>query len=289
MYLPMPTIHKVYPSDFDLIYPLLLEFDNPLLDRQAWRALFSPHWDAPQDHFGYYIEEDGKAVGFLGTIFSRRTINGQPRNFCNMSTWVVKEEYRGMSLMLLFELLKLKGYTITNFTAYHVAGMLRKAGFKDLAAHVKVIPPLPHPAALWGGVEVVTRLEQIAARLRGDLLDIHTHHAPLKCRQTLLERGAEQCLVIFDVVRRKRLSVARVHFISNPVFFARRAGQFTLPFCFKNRVAALFVPENLLQGQAVRLAFTIPQRQTQLYKSADLSANDIDALYSELQILGLKN
>ncbi|MEM5776444.1 MAG: hypothetical protein AAGU05_15680, partial [Anaerolineaceae bacterium] len=200
----------------------------------------------------------------------------------------VKEEYRGMSLMLLFELLKLKDYTITNFTAYHVAGILRKAGFKDLVAHVKVFPPLSHPAVLWGGVKVFTRTEQIAARLRGDLLDIHTHHAPLKCRQALLERGAEQCLVIFDVVRRKRLPVARVHFISNPVFFAR-SGHFTLPFCFKNRVAALFVPENLLQGQAVRLAFTIPQRQTQLYKSADLSANDIDALYSELQILGLKN
>ena len=285
----MPAIHKAYANDFDLIYPLLLEFDNPLLNKQDWRALFAPHWDAPQDHFGYYIEEDGRAVGFLGTVFSRRTINGQPQNFCNMTTWVVKEEYRGMSLMLLFELLKLKGYTITNFTAYHVAGMLRKAGFKDLAAQVKVFPPLPNPAVLWSSLRVITAPEQITGRLQGDLMDLHCHHAPLKCQQTLLEKGSEQCLVIFDVVRRKRLPVARVHFISNPAFFARHAGQFLLSFCIKNRVTALIVPENLLKGHTSRWAFSIPQRQTQLYKSADLTANDIDALYSELQILGLKN
>ncbi len=121
------------------------------------------------------------------------------------------------------------------------------------------------------------------------MLEIHTHHAPLKCRQTLLVKGSEQCLVIFDVVRRKRLPVARVHFIGNPAFFTHHAGQFLFSFCIKNRVAALFVPENLLKGHTSRLAFSILQRQTQLYKSADLTANDIDALYSELQILGLKN
>jgi hypothetical protein len=283
----MPVIRKAYAQDFERVLPLMQTFINPLLKADDWRALFTPHWDAPYDHFGYIIEENGEAVGFLGTIFSRRMINGQRRDFCNMSTWYVKEEYRSTGLIMLFELLKLKDVTITNFTAYHVADLLHKAGFKDLSASIKVF--LPAPAGLFSGVRVETNNARIETCLQGDLLTIHRDHAPLKCRQALLEAGGGQCLLIFDVVKRKKLPVARLHYLSDPGFFGRYVNRFVLPFCRKNKLFALFVPENLLKGAPARAHLSIPQRQTQLYKSADLHAGDIDALYSELQLLGLKH
>ena len=285
----MPSIQKAYAKDFELIYPLMQEFNNPLLDEADWRALFTPHWPAPQDHFGYYIEDDGRAVGFLGTIFSQRMINNRLYNFCNLSTWIVKEEYRGMSLMLLFEVLKLKDYTITNFTAYRVASILRKFGFTDLAVSVDVFLPLFNPAGLVSGIRLYSDPADLTSRLQGESQKIYQDHARLKGRYELLEKDSDQCLLVFDVVKRKRLPVARIQHISNPQFFAHQINRFAYSFCLKNRLSGIFVPGNLLKGNSAHPAMVIPQRQTQLYRSADLRAEDIDSLYSELQILGLQN
>lgn len=285
----MPSIQKAYAKDFDLIYPLMQQFNNPLLNEQSWRSLFTRQWDTPYDHFGYYIEEDGKAAGFLGTIFSRRMINGNLHNFCNLSTWVVDEEYRGMSLMLLFEVLKLKDCTITNFTAFRVAPILKKFGFSELSTQVDVFLPLSSPTGLVSGIRLYTDPADLNARLRGEPLKFYRDHAGLKGCYQLLEKDTEQCLLVFDVVRRKRLPVARMQHIGDPEFFARHVKHFSLPFCARNRLAGIFVARNLLKGVPTHPTMTIPQRQMQLYRSPDLLPEDIDALYSELQILGLQN
>ena len=284
----MTSIRKVYPDDFEQIYPLLLEFNNPLLDREGWRELFVRRWRSPEEHVGYCLESGGQVVGFLGTIFSQRQISDAQYKFCNLSTWVVKKEHRGASLLLLFEVLKLKDYTITNFTANRVAKILRRLGFEDLAARLHIIIPLPTPAALFSQVKLYTEPAAIEVRLQGEALTIRQDHAGLKCNHLLVEHHGELCYLVFDIVRKKRLPVARIHYISNLAFFTMYAQRFTWAACLKTHTAGLLVSENLLRHSAVRGALVIPQKQALVYRSASLGREDIDTLYGELQVLGLR-
>ncbi len=281
----MATIRKATTHDFERVFPLIQQFNNPLLNREDWQKLFLPRWGCEEDYLGFLIEEEEQVVGFLGTIFSRRIIDGQEYKFCNLTTWIVQKEYRGMSLMLLFEVLKLKEYTIINLTANRVAAILRKFGFQDLASQLFVLLPLPMPASY----KITTDHKNLTERLNEDSLKIHRDHADLKCSHMLVEKDGQQCYLIYDIVKRKKLPVARIHHISSREFFLQNAARFAFTACQHAGTAALMLPENLLGGQKPRFAFRITQKQAQIFRSDQLQSSQIDMLYSELQVLGLRS
>ena len=101
-------------EDFEKVYPLFLEFNNPYVTKEHWRQLFVDHSGCQDGRFGYILFDGEDAVGFLGTTFSERTFGGEKFRFCNMSNWIVKNEYRGHSLGLLAKVMANKNVTITN-------------------------------------------------------------------------------------------------------------------------------------------------------------------------------
>ncbi|MGL6344077.1 MAG: GNAT family N-acetyltransferase, partial [Waterburya sp.] len=106
-------IKQVNLAMFPQFYPLLREI-NPELSATEWYSLFTPQWDQPEKFCGYGLFDETEIVGFLGFIFSQRIINGQLENFCNLTSWIVKEPYRGRGISLFLALRKLmKDYTIT--------------------------------------------------------------------------------------------------------------------------------------------------------------------------------
>jgi hypothetical protein len=284
----MAALKQAAPHDFERVYPLIQQFDNPLLGKEDWRAFFTRRWDSDDLPVGYLLEENDQVVGFLGTIFSRRIIRGKAHLFCNLSTWIVKEEYRGMSLMLLFEVLKRKDCTFTDFTANKVAPILKKTGFKDLARYLFVQFPLPFPQSIFGEIKIFTRENELVDRLEGEALSIYQDHAGLNCSHILVTTGQQQCYILYDIVRRKRLPFARIHYISNPEFYLSEAYRFALPACRIAQVAGWMAAENLVQSRKPRFAYAVRQKQSLLFKSDSLSAEHIDTLYSELQLLGLR-
>ncbi|MCJ7624756.1 MAG: hypothetical protein MUO76_14740 [Anaerolineaceae bacterium] len=284
----MAVIKKAFAEDFERIYPLIQEFDNPNLNREDWRQLFIRRWSSQEDHFGYFIEDDKKAVGFLGTIFSTRMINQKPRQFCNLSTWVVKKEYRGMSLLLLFEALKLENYTITNFTANRVVKILKRFGFKDLASHFRVVLPTPNPRSLLYKIEVISDKSAIRKNLTGEPLEIFNDHMDLKCFHLLLRVKGESCYLVFDKIKKKRLPGARLHYISNPEIFQKYAHNICLKMCLQHKLFALVISENMLKGNEIKFSIRVEQLQSMLFKSNSLEETDMDTLYSEFQVLGLR-
>ena len=68
-------VRPVGVEAFEDIHPLLLNFPTKM-SKEDWRwMLFTYPWsDSP--HRGYAIYAEGKAVGFLGTIFSARPLAG---------------------------------------------------------------------------------------------------------------------------------------------------------------------------------------------------------------------
>jgi hypothetical protein len=105
----MVTIRKASGDDFERIYPLLLKFKNPYIRKNRWSQLFVDHWGENLGHFGYVMMDGDDAVGFLGLLCSRRNAGGRDHRFCNLTSWIVREPYRGRSLFLLLPALKERG------------------------------------------------------------------------------------------------------------------------------------------------------------------------------------
>ena len=73
----MISPEKVYPNQFNQVYPLLELFNNQQLTKKDWGELFKTKWTGSPDHCGYALIDGGRAVGFIGTLFSKRIISGK--------------------------------------------------------------------------------------------------------------------------------------------------------------------------------------------------------------------
>lgn len=137
-----PVLRRAYPTDRELIVPLLRTFPDTKFKAEDWNKLFEFHWDCEEDYIGYVLISDEKAVGFIGTTHSRRMIEGVSHKFCGLSSWIVDEAYRTSSLSMLMLLLsEHKDYTITNFTPIPEADLIfRKLRWEYLEDRVYWLP-----------------------------------------------------------------------------------------------------------------------------------------------------
>ena len=89
---------------------------------------------------GYVIiDKTKKIVGFMGTIFSKKIINGSEYNYCNIHSWIVDEQHRINSFFLLAPLFK-KDITLTAFTPVRsLVGLLEKLEFKKMQISYKLV------------------------------------------------------------------------------------------------------------------------------------------------------
>jgi hypothetical protein len=283
----MTRVRKAFAEDFERVYPLFMGFREPRPDKETFRQLFVRRWDGNEDHFGCILEDDGKPVGFLGTVHSTRSIDGRPERFCNLSCWIVEKDYRTEGLSLLFNVLKEKDTTFTNFTGVKVAPILKHFGFSPLDEFSKILLPLPRPSALGCDCKVRLDAESFESQLDDADLRIYQDHLPFKFTHVLLSADNGYSYLIVQKVRRKRLPVAEVHYLSQLDSFLQHAPHLLPSLCLKLGVTGLLVGEHFLRGRVVRPALTIPQRLPRLFRSASVSAEEMDTLYSELQVLNL--
>ena len=94
----------------------------------------------PSYPFGYIMRDKQKnIVGFMGTIFSIRTIGYKEMVFCNIHTWIVDETCRLYSFLLISELAE-KKFTLTAFTPVKkLVGLLEKFGFIKININYRII------------------------------------------------------------------------------------------------------------------------------------------------------
>jgi len=280
----MPTIRKATSNDFEHVYPLFSGFHEPRPSKEEFGQLFVPRWGSDESHVGFILEENGEAVGYLGTLFSRREINGRMEKFCNLYTWIIKEEYRTEGLPLLFQVLSMKDVTVTNFTGNRVASILTKFGFKPIDTTLNVLLPLP---ALSDSCELIFDSAHIAS-----LLDDHDHrvfddHREFKYPFVLLKARDGLSLLSFKKVKRKYLPVLELHYLSGRDVFEKHIRHVLPTLCWQTHTLGLMVGDHFLNGTSVPFSITIPQRQIQLFRSATVSVEEMDTMYSELQVLNI--
>jgi hypothetical protein len=279
-------IEQAVSEDFERVYPLLLEFNIATISKDDWRRLFTPNWPSPEDFCGYLLLANGEVKGFLGLLFSRRTINGRAEKFCNMTSWIVRDDSRSQSLRLLTELLKLKDYTVTNFTASKtVAAILPKFGFTELPTSQQLLFPIPSAVLGRSKFRCSFDREEIRSRLDQSDRDIFDDHTQLDCRHLVITSGDQYCYLVVKNRVYRHLPYARVHYLSNRALLAEALDSVRTKICWRLRVAGLMVDERYLDGHSFRYAKPLGPACAAFFKSSTSTKNDIDTLYSEMILL----
>ena len=92
-------------KDKDSIVDFLIKNHIYKTKKENWLNLFESKW-CDIDNYGFVLIDENDIVGYFGLIFSnQKYFNNQYT--ANIHSWVVKPEYRGHSLMLLKEIIKL--------------------------------------------------------------------------------------------------------------------------------------------------------------------------------------
>ncbi|PIQ97472.1 MAG: hypothetical protein COV67_04035 [Nitrospinae bacterium CG11_big_fil_rev_8_21_14_0_20_56_8] len=287
----MVTIEKATLENFEEILPLLMEFNNPYLEGEDWKRLFDCGFKNDEGYGGLLFREGEQVAGFLGLLFSKRNIMGKEVKLCNLTGWIVKKQYRNKSLSLLLPALKMRDQTFTDYSPSREASLiLKQFGFTPLETRAKILPFCFNPFKLLFQTSFVTTDKKIIEGEIGgrkDLARIFQDHSNFKCCHLMLKSGDDLCYVIFTKIRKKKIPIAMVHYISDPCLFARHRARIQWHIGQTMRLFIIWVDERLLKGQRIPFSFTYTLPHPRLYRSEDLQAQDIDGLYSELIVLNL--
>jgi hypothetical protein len=280
-------VRCVGPEAFEEIYPLLARLPTRTMSKQDWRWLFFEYPWAPGPPRGWALYADGKAVGFIGAVFSARPLLGRVEKFCSASSWIVLEEHRYASALLLKPILALKDHTVLSLSlspaAYKVSSAL---GLRPLESEQLVLPPIPRPAeairALRGSFTLAP--EAIRAELTGAERTMHEDmRASPVARHVLLRRGGRQCYLIATLCRKWGIPYADVQYVGDREFFweHRILAQAALVFAMGIAGLAVAIDRRFLVGRPP--PFAQRRKAMRLYRPAhdDITPMMIDGLYSE--------
>src|SRR5262249_59670752 len=232
---------------------------------------------------GYALYAEGRAVGFIGTIFSKRNIAGRVEPVCSLSSWIMLPDYRSEVLKLLMPILKLRDHSILNPTPSPVA--------YGIFTHLRFVPLESERLVLAGGAGALsgsftTSRADLERNLTGAAATLYAHHSSCAAaRHLLLRRGERECYVVATPVHKKGLPFAEIQYASDwDLFWKLRflAHRALLP---STRAIALLVDRRFAGGR--RPVFSVVRPCPRLYRPAHegIAPGMIDGLYSELMNL----
>lgn len=285
-------VRSVGPGAFEEIYPLLARLPNRAMSKQDWRWLLFDYPWAPGPSRGWALYVDGKAVGFVGAVFSARPLLGRVEKFCNPSSWIVLEEYRYAAALLLRPILALKDHSILSLWLSPAAHkVFSRLGLRPLESEQLVLPPIPRPGEVLRALRGAFTLApgEIQAELAGAERAIHEHMSTSPvARHVLLRRGGRQCYLVATPCRKWGVPYADVQYLGDREFFweHRILAQAALVRAMGIAGLTLAVDRRFLIGRAPPLAQRM--KMLRLYRPAheDITPMMIDGLYSEL--MGLR-
>ena len=261
-----------------------------------WDPVFQYPWKLADYPYGYAILDGDKIAGFLGTMFSRRSVAGKDVIFCNMTSWIMGAEYRAMRLgsKLLNPILESETLLITNLTpvaAYRKS--YEKMGFQVLEREQISIPVIPWlTSATNGGSNGREQLltfddDEIQAGLNESDRKIFLDHKGLPCVHFLIRQrdSARYCygIATTSLVNKLRFMGAKllnVCYLSDTDLFVRSLKLFKKHLWAYGRVVFLRYDSRLLSAQLSAIEFR--NQGLRLFRSNGIASRDVDNLYTEL-------
>ncbi|WLA61420.1 acetoacetate--CoA ligase [Bradyrhizobium diazoefficiens] len=291
-------VRALGPEDVEPVCRFLEEsFRGAGIDATRWRRLFDHGWS---DHTRGFMLFDGNAlVGFIGAVAARRQVNEEAVLVCNLSSWVVRAQYRGWGMALLASMLDDANATYTCFTPQPSSwAALIAQRFKPLDSQRIAIPPLLQAATLFGSTRPMISFDPavVRERLTSHQRQIFDDHAAYDCLQLIVVDGPDYAYLV--VKRRdQRLAASRLgrlaRFLplkipysdilhcSAPVLLLRHLERVKLAILRRQRTVALVAEARI---------FPVPPRGMMLpmitcFRSPMIADGELDRLYSEIVLL----
>ena len=281
---------KVRPavaSDIEAICRLLNEQMNRRLLPERWRRITSYGWLRDKPDFGRVVDDGGRIVGFVGSVYADREIRGRRERVVSMSSWYLDKAYRGQGLG--FELMgsatadDSATYTMLTVSPRNLA-MLPKLGYRILDHDRYAWSVSGRPAA---GLEIEQDVARILPRTDPIQCRMLQDHVGLPVHPVLISAGDGSCLAVFSVKKKgEDVTYFDALHLSDPGFFAAHA-QAIADALLPPGKAVLAVDRRLLAGHKADGAVE-PIPVARYYKSQRLAPAEVDNLYSELLLLDLK-
>ena len=274
---------------FDAIHRHLLTLLPPPRPREEWRGLFPSPWSGPEDGMGFVLFEGDEPVALMGTLFSERPVGERRERFCNVTSWVATEPYRGEASLLALQLRRLRGHTITNLTPTPDAfRIFTRLGFEPLEVQRTVFWPggaLLRPLGPRG-----VRLSHDPGELEAVLDDVHREileaHRGLAHHLAAWDDGG-YCYLVYTVDPRPLAPRVRVHMLSEPERFVAFLPRIQRHWLRRHRALSAECDARFLRGVEVPFSLRRTRATPRLYRSGSVDPADIDNLYSELVLLNL--
>ena len=171
-----PAVEDDIPAVADLLHTRM----NGKIAPERWRRILDYPWRPPGAERGWLVEDQGRIVGFMGTIYSDRVIAGRTRRFCDLSSWYLTREHRGDGTgdRLLRAGMAQPDVTYQTMTARRATGRkIRALGFSVLDDTRRVFRPFTLPLTHRAGLGVVGDPAAIRALLDPDQRTCHDLHA----------------------------------------------------------------------------------------------------------------
>ncbi|MFH1809541.1 MAG: hypothetical protein ABIJ09_12400 [Pseudomonadota bacterium] len=283
------SIHPATARDQAPISTFLIRH-FPDLDHATIAQLFTQRWSTDEGCCGYRMVDEGRIVGFIGHIYSRRPVDGVVHKFCSLSTWAVDPAFRAQSSLLLFPLFRLaaQGYTITDFTAApHVRPLWGRLGFAPLDTSRVLMPVLPGLARRRReGAGVFVDDGRMVRSLTPAQQQLHRDHVGLEGHHVLARTRRGDCYAVFTIDPGLRgLATATFHHIASGELFLSCVDVIKRALHRALAVRMLDVPSRFVAGLELPPLSLVRWDRQGVFLSRGLRADQIDGLYSELVLL----
>ena len=279
---PDVRLEPISSEDIPRVARFLHEYLNDRLSAEDWGAAMVPPWLARAPNHGFMLTVSGEVVGANLAFYSERTIHGKRESLCNLGGLCIREDLRAQAFRLVRALLKQPGYNFTDLSpSGNVIELNKRLGFRSLDTATVLAPNLPWPAT--GKIKVIADLDEIERRLNGPDLQIFRDHRQARAaKHVLIVRPGEHCYVMFRRDRRKNLPLfASILYVGNKTLYSAATRHIGSHLLLRHRVPVTLVERRVVDARPW-LAHTLAKPRPKMYKSQELTATDIDYLYSEL-------
>lgn len=276
-----PIVRQANVDDFEKVYPLLRKINSTRLNRDDWFRLFENHWSIEEFSPGIVLECADDIVGFIGTIYSKQIVAGQTQLFCNLSSWIVLDEYRSHSVMMVLSLLRKKKIILTSFSSNDVTYELyKKLGFKDGNHGRRIVYPFFSVKS--GDYQLINDVKMIQEMLQYDKSTFQDH-CHLGNNYILVKHKDEQCLLM-GVTRKKRF---KLYYASNPSFLQQHLKHVRNKLMSLLAVNSMQIDEQLLNGVSLLFSRKVIKGNPYQYKTANEVFSFATPIYSEVFLLNM--
>jgi predicted N-acetyltransferase YhbS len=283
------NIRAARAGDIDEIVGLLHGQMNRKIAPERWRRLFTYPWLEPKPDLGRVAVEGERVVGYVGMVHADRDIGGGRERIVNICAWFLDKSVRGRGLghTLMAEATAddRASYTILTSSS-KTRQILNAVGYRELDAERRVWRRrATAPARAISFVENPARIiAEVGAPSRRLLRD----HEGLPVRPMLIGTEGRTCLLVFSVkLKGDDIAYWDLLHVGDRALFSTHAQDLadTILPAGENAVLAAdlrFVDPSAHDGERER--FTVPR----FFKTTRLRPEEIDNLYSEIQLLDLK-